>query len=137
MKQMYLWDVDLASVPAEHLASLVSCAKWTVDISNVGNSFPGNCDITRILDNVKCRWLVISCQTLSSEDTQALVRAMETHVETVKLGGRGEVSLDITALTQYSGRGRCEELICYNETAKRYQSWHSGTFLGRVELRWN
>ena len=100
MKVMDLCDVDLASVPAEHLASLASCVTRRVFIINVSN-------IVNILDNVKCKWLDISNQTLSSEETRALVRAMQSRVMEVSLGFLGKVSVDMTALTQYSGQGRC------------------------------
>ena len=100
VKDMYLTDVDLASVPAEHLASLASCVTRRVFIINVSN-------IVNILDNVKCKWLDISNQTLSSEETRALVRAMQSRVMEVSLGFLGKVSVDMTALTQYSGQGRC------------------------------
>ena len=112
VQSMRLSDVDLSSVPAEHLASLASCVTWTVDIYNVSN-----CDLVSILDSVKCEWLFISSQSLSSEETRALVRAMESGVEEVELGYRGDVSLDITALTQYRGKGECWSVRCYNNIA--------------------
>ena len=68
---MSLRDVDLASVPAEHLASLASCVTMVVGIQNVNNF-----DI--ILNHVKCEMLYISGQTLNSEKTRLLVRAMES-----------------------------------------------------------
>ena len=106
--EMWLCDVDLAS--------LASCVTTSVDIKNVSN-----CDLTSILDSVKCEELWISSQTLSSEETQALVRAMESGVDKVHLGFCGEVSLDITALTQYSGQGKCGYVSCWDETAERYK----------------
>ena len=74
-------DVDLASVPAEHLASLASCVTNDLIINNVSN-----CDLVSILDSVKCKGLKINRQTLSCEETQALVRAMESRVEVVVFG---------------------------------------------------
>ena len=42
-------------------------------------------------------------------------------VKKVVLGDRGEVILDITALTQYSGQGKCVEVNSYNyPTANTY-----------------
>ena len=79
MKQMYLWDVDLASVPAEHLASLTACATGDVWIRNVSNT-----DLTGILDSCKSKVLVIRNQSLNTEETRALVRAM-ANVERVEL----------------------------------------------------
>ena len=46
---MSLEDVDLASIPANHLVALASYVDVGVDINNVSN-----CDIVSIFDNVKC-----------------------------------------------------------------------------------
>ena len=73
-------DVDLTSVPAEHLASLVSCVTRKVEISN----FIG--DLVTVMDSVKCEILSIR-RSLNREETQALVRAMESGVESVGLSG--------------------------------------------------
>ena len=76
--------------------------------------------MTNILDSVKCEDLYIRSQSLSNEETRALVRAMESGVEVVQLGDWGEVSLDISALTQYCGRGKCGLVACYDDTAGSY-----------------
>ena len=83
VQEMRLWNVDLTSVPAEHLASLASCVNEMtggVIIENVSG-----CDLVNILDSVNCRRLSISSQSLGSEETQALVRAMKSGVEVVNL----------------------------------------------------
>ena len=82
---MLLSNVDLACIPAEHLASLTSCVTEYVSIRTVSN-----CDIISILDSVKSQGLFISSKSLSSEETQALVRAMESNIETVVLGFEDE-----------------------------------------------
>ena len=121
VKKMEFFEVDLASVPAEHLASLASCVMVHVVIGKVRN-----CDIISILDNLKCVRLSIHSQSLSIEETLALVRAMESGVEKVFLNWMG---LDTRALTQYSGQGKCRWLDCYNDTAHRcrevLRSWAS------------
>ena len=112
---MWLHDVDLTSVPAEHLASLASCVTGRVVIENVRG-----CGLVTILDNVK-NWgqeLVISKQSLGSEETQALVRAMESHV--VKVWLYDKVTLDMRILMQYNGQGKCREMGIYYDTANRY-----------------
>ena len=76
VEDMWLCDVDMSSVPAEHLASLAACVTMDVGIYNVSN-----CDLVSILDSVNCKWLCICIQSLSSEETRALVRAMESRVE--------------------------------------------------------
>ena len=102
---MDLNDVDLASIPAEHLASLASCVTEAVSMRSV------NCDISNILRSIRCRSIRINNQRLSSEETRDLVRAMETTVESLYLAGTTALSLDIETLTQYAGEGRCE-LVC-------------------------
>ena len=104
LETMRLKDVDLASVPAEHLASLVSCVTKRIFIYNVSNI-----DLVSTLDSVKCPELNISGQSLSSDETWALVRAMEAHVE-VEVGARGNVilDLDMTAL-QFHEQGKCKQ----------------------------
>ena len=97
-----LSKVNLSSVPAEHLASLASCVSRSVDIRNVSG-----CDLSPILDSLKCEWLTIVDQSLNTEETQALVLAMETGVENVRLE---DVTLDIDALARYSGQGKCSKL---------------------------
>ena len=66
-----LSNIDLTSVPAEHLASLVSCVR----------NLKG-CDLVSLLDSVKSSFSWMNGQSLSSEETKALVRAMESNVET-------------------------------------------------------
>ena len=109
-----LGDVDLTSVPAEHLASLVSSVKEHLVIGNVSG-----CDLVTILDSVKSKELDISRQSLGSEETQALVQAMESGVEEVELDE--EVKLDIRDLMKYNGQGKCREVRCYSDTADRYR----------------
>ena len=63
---MKLDDVDLTSVLATHLASLVSCVTGRVYINNVSG-------LVTILDSVKSKPLWINHQSLGSEETRALV----------------------------------------------------------------
>ena len=70
-------NVDLASVPAEHLASLASSVTERVYIHNVSG-----CDLVTILDSVKCKFSsIISGRSLSSEETQALAQILESQGE--------------------------------------------------------
>ena len=106
--------VDLNSVPAEHLACLASSVTGRVEIRNVR----GYC-LVNILDSVKSKVLGIIGQSLSSEETQALVQAMESRVEEVRL--YGDVTLDIRDLMEYSGQGKCRKVECEYDTAPRYR----------------
>ena len=57
---------------------------------------------------------VSRCKKLAREETQALVRAMESRVEKVLLYNVDE--LDMEALSKYSGQGRCRVLECKGVT---------------------
>ena len=107
VEDVQLVAVDLASVPTSHLVSLVSCVTESISIINITN-----CDIISILDSVRCPSLSFRFKSLGSEETQALVRAMESHVERLSLGSWGEVSLDMAALNQYRGQGKCSKVLC-------------------------
>ena len=109
-----LYNVDLTSVPAEHLASLISCVERKVKISN--NT---SCVVT-ILDSIRCD-LVIEFQSLSSEETAALVRAMESRVRDVFL--YDEVTLDIGGLMDYSGQGKCKVLTTADRYREQLMTW--------------
>ena len=109
VEELNLWCVNIAKLPAEHLVSLVSCVTERVFIKDVRNF-----DMVTLLDSVQCVTLRISCQNLSTEETWALVRAMESNVEVLELSDEeGDVTLDITVLSQYSGQGKCYMVNCY------------------------
>ena len=115
---------DLTSVPADHLAPLTSSVTGSVYISDVSG-----CDLVTILDFVKSAGLWITSQSLDREETQALVRAMESRVQ--QLGLNGGVTLDTGALTSYSGEGECRWLRSIGDTASRYRgqlrTWATST----------
>ena len=111
---LHLCDDYPTSLPTEQLDSLVSSVTEWVDIENVSG-----CDLVTILDSVKSKELDISRQSLGSEETQALVQAMESGVEEVELDE--EVKLDIRDLMKYNGQGKCREVRCYSDTADRYR----------------
>ena len=92
-------DVDLSTVPTSHLMSLVSSVTDTLLVEDVTG-----CDLVTLLDLVQCVRIIIKRQILKSEETQALVRAMESRVEKVRLD---DVELDMETLTEYSGQGSC------------------------------
>ena len=114
VQRMVLDDVDLTSVSDEHLASLVSSVSRSVGIVNVRG-----CGLITILDSVKSRDLSIRDQSLGSEETQALVQAMESRVESIFLS-RG-VTMDIRDLMEYNGNGKCRVLMCSGDTIERYR----------------
>ena len=112
VEKMRLREVDLSSIPAEHLVSLVSCVTRCAHIKNVSG-----CDLVTILDCVKSKALWIDNQSLGREETEALVRALETRVERVGLYCDIE---DIEALTKFNGQGECWEVSCWYDVVAKY-----------------
>ena len=111
---LFLKNIDLTQVPAQHLASLASCVTFCLDIENVSG-----CDLVSILISLKCEQLCINRQSLGQEETQSLVQAMESSVEMMWLGA--EVTLDIEALVEYSGQEVCTEVKLVYDTGARYR----------------
>ena len=110
-----LCDVDLSPVPTQHLASLISSVDGFLHVDNASG-----CDMVSFLTSLKCTDLIISSQNLGRDETQALVQALESSVVTMELGGRA--TLDIEALAEYSGQGRCRRLRLQNtETKEKYR----------------
>ena len=114
ISDMWLTDFDLTSVPDEHLTSLVSSIQYRLYINNVSGR-----DLVSILDGCKSYWLTIKNQSLDSEETEALLLAMETNFARLQL--EGGVTLDMETLVRYNGQGKCKRLMCITETANRYR----------------
>ena len=115
---LQLCNVDLSPYPlcSKQLDSLINSVYRRLVIENVSG-----CDLVSILDNIQCP--ITLClhreEKLDTEETSALVRAMESHVEKVLLGHDKRTELDIKTLTQYSGRGQCNVLhIVENDDGK-------------------
>ena len=98
LRRLVLCNLDISAVPAEDMASLVTCAQVSVMIDNVTGP------LGPILGNVKCDILSIN-MVLGTEQTQSLVAAMVTGVKLVGL--QGGVTLDLETLAQYDGTGEC------------------------------
>ena len=114
VRRIGLVRVDLTSVPTEHLASLVSSVRWCVTIENVSG-----CDLVTILESVKSKALSMGHQSLGSEETRALVRAMESRVEEVHLCS--ELTLDMRVLMEYNGQGKCTVVHFRKDFKDRYR----------------
>ena len=100
---LVLENVNLASIPAQYLASLVSSV--TDDVHIIGEV--SGCNLVTILDSAKCRSLHINSQSLGTEETEALVQAMETYVKVLHLY---DVTLDMETFNKYSGHGMCSKV---------------------------
>ena len=109
---MWTWPL----CPPEQLSALASSVSDYIDISNVRNW-------EVILANIKCELYLGVEIFLESEETEALVRAMESRVEHV--GIQKGARVDIRVLTQYNGQGECEEVRCsfYKEYNRTEFAW--------------
>ena len=114
---LWLDNVNLAPVPDPHLASLISCVTGTFVMQIIIG-----CDLVTVLNSGKSR--DIKYQRLGRDETQALVRALETSVENLYLE---DVTLNFKALTKYSGQGKCRLLPCVDseivENRKKLKTW--------------
>ena len=68
-------------------------------------------------------YLNMSKQSLGREETQALVQAMESRVQVVTFGVKGEMKLYINVLTEYSGQGKCREMMCNEAHSEELETW--------------
>ena len=114
MERLWLSEVDLSEIPHQ-LASLASCVTGVLYIKNV----TGSQQIVSLLTSLNCSLLDIERQRLGREETQAMVQAMQSGVEWVWLWE--EVSLDIKALSEYSGQGVCRTVEIHYDTRDRYK----------------
>ena len=105
LEELCLTDVDLSPVPAQHLASLASCVTRFLYIQNASGR-----DLVSLLSSLKGEELYITSQSLGWEETRALVQAMESGVKEVTLSDG--VTLDMEALSEYSGQGVCSKVDC-------------------------
>ena len=93
-----------------------------------------------ILDSVKCGDLDIHVddQNLNSEETRALVRALETRVQELYLfySTSLEMGLLIKTLVDYSGDGMCQIISCSGNIPDKYReelrSWAVNKYGWRV-----
>ena len=130
---LMLENVDLSLISGEQLTSLASCVT-RINIKNVSG-----CDLSYIFKGLqmssKIYYLNMSQQSLEKKETQALVQAMESRVQVVTFGVEGEMKLDIKALTEYSGQGKCREIMCneaivtsHREELETWAKSHNWTF---------
>ena len=120
---LWLQDMDLSTVPPSHLAALSGndSVRKTVDINNVQG------DLSPLLSHLQCMQLHLSKITLSACATHALVTGMETGIEGLSLGldvhgHGGDILLDMDTLTQYSGTGRCcQVVLVFDGSRTRYK----------------
>ena len=119
-------DIDLSCIPVQNLASLVACVRFSVSIENVRG-----CDLLKLLESVRSNhlFMFIDQQSLNSEETKTLVKALETYLEFFWWEyGEQEGTLDIAAMTQYSGLGKCSHMVFLKgaKYKEKFRTWAEG-----------
>ena len=120
---LWLKNLDLSTVASSHLAALAGSDSdmKTVDINNVTG------DLSPLLSHLRCMQLYLSNISLSASATLSLVIGMENGIEVLSLftsvhGHGGEILLDMDTLTQYSGTGRCcQVVVVFDGSRTRYK----------------
>ena len=82
-------------------------------------------DINQLLPLISCRKLVIWDTDLSRNDTEALVKCLNTKVSHLVLSGATDV--DISVLCQYNGTGKCQYVECWFDSYTRSSRDHTFT----------
>ena len=114
---LVLKNVDLTSVPSEHLAAL---ATWVTSTCRVSIQKVKGIGLTSLLNSLRCGHLLITFQSLYREETLGLVQALESSVEGVQLES---VTLDMETMVTYSGQGRCREVRLFRGYNEDYEMW--------------
>ena len=114
---MRLFELDVSTIPYEDMANLTKCAKSEVFIVNVQG------DLSPVLRSIKSGTIFLSKMDLSSADTSLLVSSMINGAKIVHLMDKwGEVTLDMEALQQYDGRGKCGQVLFHGGAAITYSA---------------
>ena len=113
VEEVFLHEVNLSTIPTDHLISLTSIVTDTFDTyDNVTG-----CDLVTILDSLQCNEIGLGFNDLGKEEeAQALVRAMESRVERLYFHDTLGMDIHVRNLTEYSGQGRCRVITCEHVT---------------------
>ena len=116
VKCMDIRNMDLSDIDSDHMKKLTSIVTYRVWMYNLT---PAS-QVGGILATVKSERLWLVNMKLSEAHTRALVTAMRDRVERVVLV---HVTLDIEALCEYQGRGRCRVLkVVWWNTVSRHRA---------------
>ena len=118
--------LDLRQPPGDHLLALTPCVTGTIDI------FKGLTDysLATLFDNVNCKELHLFTERLDQEETEALVRAMTSRVETLHLSVHIEFHMEYDTFSNYRGDGKCTEMHIMNPP-----NHHMSSLLDSVNIK--
>ena len=104
VKKMNIVNRNISEISSDNMAKLASIV---TDFVNIDNMTPST-QLGTILASVQSEDLYLGTMSLNKKNTQALVTAMRTRVQYVKL--YGNVTLNPKILSTYDGQGRCTGL---------------------------
>ena len=113
VKNMNLRDLELPS--SQDMPSLARVVSGKVELRNVTG------DLGPLLSSLSCTRLLIENMELDQAATSSLVRGLQHGVEKLVLGFHGRVRLHIQTLLEWDGRGRCGEVVCWDDTRDTYR----------------
>ena len=113
----------LSSVGGMQLKNMKLCAEDVTHITNLP-TFDGEVslhfmsgELNLLLSRITCDLLGIYHTNLSKQDTEALVKCLDSTVSKLVLGG-GVV--DASVLCRYNGKGRCKYVKCMCDSYDKY-----------------
>ena len=118
-----LWMTNMELEPNQ--AATLSCSgvRGMVVLKNVTG------DVAPLLSSLNCTKLRISNMELDQAATRSLVQWLQHGVKRLVLWDG--VRLDIQSLVEYDGRGECNEVGCWGDTADTYRE-EMKTWAGRI-----
>ena len=105
VKNMQIENKNISEISTDNMSKLASILTDTVYITNIT---PVS-QLGTILASVQSELLWLGHVSLSEENTQALVTAMRTRVQTVAVWSG--LTLDPELLSAYDGQGHCNKLV--------------------------
>ena len=105
VKHMRIENKNISEISTDNMSKLASILTDTVYITNIT---PVS-QLGTILASVQSELLWLGHVSLSEENTQALVTAMRTRVQTVAVWSG--LTLDPELLSTYDGQGHCNKLV--------------------------
>ena len=108
VKKMSLFLRDGGVLQINNLQALVSCVTELQIVNNSSDS------IATLLESVHCKELDLFAEKLNQEETEALVRAMTSRVETLRLVLSKNFDMDFDTFRKYKRDGKCREVRIIN-----------------------
>ena len=111
VKGMWLSNLNIHGEEISQL-TLPTC-DGTVELERLSG------DISQLLPLISCNELVIRYTNLSGNETESLVKCLNTNMSVLLLNNN--TTVDISVLSQYNGTGKCGYVWCYYDSYDSYR----------------